>query len=369
MLFGWKRAARKLQQEQDRLQATCDEQRSRIAELEQELAAARQANETNGRQFDYYRGVAGNLIRFSHSISHLADSFEYLTGQLGENRDHAEQVASAALSNQKHFGELQSKALEMESGLNQASHKVETLAGHSQEINGIVELIGGIASQTNLLALNAAIEAARAGEAGRGFAVVAGEIRSLAEKTALATADIVRKIGDVQAEIASVNDYIQLQGRLAQGFSQTTQQAVSAMRTLHGLAGTMRRGIQDSSFRAGIELANLDELSLKFVVYNRLLGSDDPTPMQLPSERECRFGRWYYGEGSRELQGLDFQRIERPHTAVHQQGQAAIDAFQAQQLERALTHLEQMEEANLEVMRIVAAVAEQCGSRAASAMA
>lgn len=52
MLFGWKKTARKLQQAQDRLQATCDEQRLRIAELEQELEAARQANRTSGRQFD-----------------------------------------------------------------------------------------------------------------------------------------------------------------------------------------------------------------------------------------------------------------------------------------------------------------------------
>ncbi|WP_425090102.1 methyl-accepting chemotaxis protein [Stutzerimonas stutzeri] len=103
----------------------------------------------------------------------------------------------------------------MESGLEQASHKVDTLAERSREINGIVDLISGIASQTNLLALNAAIEAARAGEAGRGFAVVAGEIRSLAEKTALATGDIVRKIDEVQAEIANVHDYIRQQGSQA----------------------------------------------------------------------------------------------------------------------------------------------------------
>ena len=370
MLFGWKKAARALQREQARLELTCDEQRLRIAELEQALAAESETNRTSVRQFDYYRGVAGNLIRFSHSVSHLADSFEYLTGQLGENKAHAEQVASAALSNQKHFGELQNKALEMESGLNHASHKVDTLAAHSQEINGIVDLISGIASQTNLLALNAAIEAARAGEAGRGFAVVAGEIRSLAEKTALATKDIVRKIGEVQAEIASVHDYIQLQGTLAQGFSQTTEQAVGAMQTMHQLAGSMRHGIENSSFRAGIELANLDELSLKFVVYNQLLSSDAQGRVQLPGDRECRFGRWYYGEGNREMQGLDyFQRIERPHTEVHDRGQAAIDAFQAQQLEEALSHLEQMEAANLEVMRIVATVVDQYGRKACTAVA
>src|SRR3546814_12395526 len=77
------------------------------------------------------------------------------------------------------------------------------------------------------------------------------------------------------------------------------------MRTLYQLAGAMRASSAASSFRAGIELANLDELSLKFVVYNHLL-SDQAQPIpQLPSERDCRFGRWYYGEGNRDIQALD----------------------------------------------------------------
>ncbi|WP_417787759.1 methyl-accepting chemotaxis protein [Stutzerimonas xanthomarina] len=357
MFFRWKRAALELQHERDQLQRTCAEQAARIAVLEAQAAAASAAGANGQRQLDYYRGVAGNLVRFSHSVGHLGDSFEYLTGQLGENRTQAEQVANAALSNQQHFGELQSKAVDMESGLNQASQQVDALAAHSQQINGIVDLISGIASQTNLLALNAAIEAARAGDAGRGFAVVAGEIRTLAEKTALATADIVKKISEVQTEIASVHAYIQVQGSLAQGFSHTTELAMAAMQHLYKLSGDMRHGIERSSFRAGIELANLDELSLKFVVYNQVLGSDSQNAAVLPSERECRFGRWYYGEANRGMHRLEhFQQIERPHTAVHNQGQQAIEAFRRQALEDALAHMSEMEEANLEVMRIVAAL-------------
>ena len=356
MIFGWKRTAEQLQQARDRLLRTCDDQTARIAELEQRLAAEQTARAQEQRLLDYYRGVASNLVRFSASVGHLGDSFEYLTGQLDENRERAEQVADAALGNQQRFGELQGKAMTMESGLNQASHKVDALATHSQEINGIVDLISGIASQTNLLALNAAIEAARAGEAGRGFAVVAGEIRTLAERTAVATADIVRKISEVQAEISRVHDYIQQQGDLAQGFSQTTQSAVAAMRHLHSLAGIMRDGTERSSFRAGIELANLDELSLKFVVYNQVLGSADRAPPTLPSERECRFGRWYYAQSNQMQRLANFQQIERPHTAVHAQGQQALEAFARHAMAETLAHLGSMEEANLAVMKIVAAL-------------
>ena len=85
-------------------------------------------------------------------------------------------------------------------------HRVKTmvtgLERRFQEIASIADVINHVAKHTKLLSFNATIEAARAGEAGRGFSVVASEVRTLAERTASATADINEMLPQVKQEIA-----------------------------------------------------------------------------------------------------------------------------------------------------------------------
>ena len=80
----------------------------------------------------------------------------------------------------------------------QTDQIVGILARDAAEIGEVVSMVQNIAKQVNLLALNATIEASRAGEAGRGFAVVASEVKSLAQQTASATAQIAERVGSIQ---------------------------------------------------------------------------------------------------------------------------------------------------------------------------
>ncbi|MFO0683962.1 MAG: CHASE3 domain-containing protein [Sandaracinus sp.] len=78
------------------------------------------------------------------------------------------------------------------------AEKILALSEQAQTVSQIITTVNELAEQSNLLALNASIEAARAGEHGRSFAVVAQEVRSLAEQSKAATAQVRSILGDIQ---------------------------------------------------------------------------------------------------------------------------------------------------------------------------
>lgn len=77
------------------------------------------------------------------------------------------------------------------------------LSEQGQAIGEIIATVNDLAEQSNLLAVNASIEAAKAGEHGKGFAVVAQEVKSLAEQSKQATAQVRGILNEIQKATSS----------------------------------------------------------------------------------------------------------------------------------------------------------------------
>ncbi|ABB32927.1 methyl-accepting chemotaxis sensory transducer, class 40H [Geobacter metallireducens GS-15] len=78
------------------------------------------------------------------------------------------------------------------------AESIVNLSEQSHAIGEIIATVNDLAEQSNLLAVNASIEAAKAGEHGKGFAVVAHEVKSLADQSKQATAQVRALLNDIQ---------------------------------------------------------------------------------------------------------------------------------------------------------------------------
>jgi len=150
----------------------------------------------------------------------------------------------------------------IQSQMESIAETVVRLSEHSQQIGEIIAAVNDLAEQSNLLAVNAAIEAAKAGEQGKGFSVVAQEVRSLAEQSRQATAQIRGILHDIQkATTAAVLATEQGSKAVENGMKQSTE-AGEAITQLAGSVSEAAQAATQIAASSQQQLVGTDQVAL-----------------------------------------------------------------------------------------------------------
>ncbi|MBV4505721.1 methyl-accepting chemotaxis protein [Pseudomonas sp. BW13M1] len=153
--------------------------------------------------------------------------------------------------------------------IDQSVAAVNQLAGDSQAIGRVLEVIRSIAEQTNLLALNAAIEAARAGEQGRGFAVVADEVRTLARRTQDSTEEIAQMIQRLREGVGAAVRVMGSSHQMAAGTVDEARQVQQALGNILGAVGGIVEQNQQIAAAVEQQTAVAHDIDQNIVAINR----------------------------------------------------------------------------------------------------
>jgi methyl-accepting chemotaxis protein len=252
------------------------DQRDEVGQMADALAAAQAGlREVMSAVVSSADAVAASSEELSASSAQISASAEETSAQSGVVSGAAEEVsrsvqtvAAGAEQMGASIREIASNAAEASQVANRAVTAAETttatvakLGESSAEIGNVVKVITSIAEQTNLLALNATIEAARAGEAGKGFAVVANEVKELAQETAKATEDIVRRVqaiqGDTTAAVAAIGEISEIVAQI----SDRQATIASAVEEQTATTQEMSRSVQEAAGGTGQIAENITSVS------------------------------------------------------------------------------------------------------------
>ncbi|MEE2961497.1 MAG: methyl-accepting chemotaxis protein [Myxococcota bacterium] len=299
----------------------------KIADNMQTMAAAvHQSTQAIERMASSVQETARNVGDLESAIDDTAGSMTEITKTISGVEKNAQDTVF--LSHEaSQFALLGLDALKATlNGIDKISNASETafdvirsLNETTSEIGNIVGVIKGVTDQTNLLALNASIIASQAGEYGKGFGVVADEIKNLAERTRIATAEIARLIDKIQQEslhaisamergIENVDQGVKLGREADEAFERILHSTDSSQKMVQDIAVSTKKQAQQTKLIA----ASIQRVSMTAKQITRV------SIEQADGAREIK-------EGTRRMNAL----TELVHRSSTEQSQGSKQVIQA----------------------------------------
>lgn len=127
----------------------------------------------------------------------ISETSKELSETMGEINQASESASTLAQDGKMHLQQLETI---MQKLVGASNHLVSTLSSLNDKTQGVTSIISTmvhVAGETNMLYLNTSLEASKAKQLGKGFAIIAGEIKRLADQTAVATLNIETEIKEI----------------------------------------------------------------------------------------------------------------------------------------------------------------------------
>ncbi|UFS69418.1 PAS domain S-box protein [Geomonas sp. RF6] len=195
-------------------------------------AASSQIKETTNQVVTAAIETAGAVSETTSTVEEVKQTALVASQKARNVSDTAQKTVQVAQRGRKAVEESISGMGRIQDQVESIADSIIRLAEQSQTIGEIIATVNDLAEQSNLLAVNAAIEAAKAGEQGKGFAVVAQEVKSLAEQSKEATAQVRTILNDIQ-KATNVAVMVTEQGNKAvQAGVQQSKEAGDAIRQM-----------------------------------------------------------------------------------------------------------------------------------------